>query len=79
MAENINLDALIPREDFEINEGAETPIKSDLQISDLHEDAFFYASLRKPDFQRETLEWDTKRVLGLIRSFINNDLIPGII
>ena len=80
MATRVNLDALIPREDFEvIAEGEDAPLKSSLQISDLEQDQFFYRALRKPDFQRETGEWDAKRVVGLIRSFIEDDLIPAVI
>ncbi len=36
-------------------------------------------ALRKPDFQRETAEWDARRVVGIIRSFIKDELIPAII
>jgi hypothetical protein len=80
MATNVDLDALITREDFEvIGEGDEAPVKGDIQVSDLESNAFFFGALRKPDFQRETLEWDAKRIVGLIRSFINDELIPGVI
>jgi len=48
-------------------------------VRDLETRSFFYPALRKPDFQRETSEWDPKRVFGLIRTFIEGDLIPAII
>jgi hypothetical protein len=80
MATHVNLDALIPREDFAvITDGREAPVKHSIQISELEQDQFFYRALRKPDFQRETGEWDSKRVVGLISSFIEEDLIPAII
>ena len=80
MAAQVNLDALIPRLDFEVvGQGDDAPIKQSIQISDLESSAFFYAAIRKPDFQRETSEWDPKRVVGLVRSFIHGELIPGII
>jgi hypothetical protein len=80
MAAHVNLDALIHREDFATDvSGAEAPIKQSIQISELEKDAFFYGALRKPDFQRETAEWDPARVVGLIRSFIDSELIPSVI
>jgi hypothetical protein len=80
MATHVNLDALIEREDFEvISQGNEAPAKQSIQISDLQEDAFFYGAVRKPDFQRETAEWTPDRVVRLIRTFIEEDLIPGVI
>jgi hypothetical protein len=80
MATHVNLDALIPREDFEVmGEGGESPTAGTLKISDLEKDAFFYGALRKPDFQRETAEGTPSRVVGLIRTFIEGDLIPGVI
>jgi Protein of unknown function DUF262 len=80
MASHVNLDALVPREDFRADTaGPESPMKIAIPISELQSDAFFYGALRKPDFQRETAEWDPKRVVGLIKSFINNELIPSVI
>lgn len=76
----VNLDALIPREDFEvISEGYEIPIKHTMEINELERDAFFFGALRKPDFQRETSEWDPARVVGLIRTFIVGELVPAVI
>ncbi len=81
MPKSVNLDALIPRLDFEVNGlGDDAPPKDHaMKISDLEKTAFFYGALRKPDFQRETEDWDSKRVVGLIRTFIEDGLIPGVI
>ncbi|WP_233671449.1 HNH endonuclease family protein [Luteimonas cellulosilyticus] len=80
MATSVNLDALIPREDFEAaspNDDASRP--PGITIRDLEAGAFFYQALRKPDFQRESSEWDPARVTGLIKTFIQGDLIPAVI
>jgi hypothetical protein len=75
-----NLDALIPREDFEVKDNS-TPISSlpALQIRDLEDNAFMYRTLRKPDFQRETSEWKEEKIHGLVKSFLKGDLIPAVI
>ena len=58
--QTVVLDALIPREDFEIvsdiGNGGNTRNKTTLSIEDLKYDSFFFAALRKPIFQRETDE-----------------------
>jgi len=77
----VNLDALIPREDFEItdqNAGVSTA-SATISYNDLRKDAFFLRSLRKPDFQRETNEWDPKKIAMFIETFLEGDLIPAII
>src|SRR3972149_10031680 len=78
----IILDALIPREDFEIEDDAfhnsGAPISS-ISLRDLEYNSYFYKVLRKPDFQRETNEWDPERVCTLVECFVNGDLIPSII
>jgi len=83
MANKVNLDALLPREDFHI-EGNESPIppgqlKSSMTITDLHKDNWFLLSLRKPDFQRETSDWEASKIYKFIDSFVHGDLIPAII
>lgn len=76
----VNLDALVPREDFEAEENPNPgQKKSTISIEDLKNDAFFYTSVRKPDFQRETNEWDAEKVAEFISSFIGGDLIPAVI
>lgn len=80
MGANVNLDALIPREDFLVETtGADAPEKTTIQISELENNAFFFGAIRKPDFQRETSEWGPERVVGLIRTFVRNELIPAVI
>lgn len=79
---NVRLDALIPREAFEVlgqqnqNIGRNVPM---ISIRDLEQKSFFYPSLRKPDFQRETNEWDAQKISDFIESFLNGDLIPAVI
>ncbi|MDT0358132.1 DUF262 domain-containing protein [Herbaspirillum huttiense F1] len=76
----VNLDAIIPREDFEIDESNNPGKKKEtLSIEDIKSDAFFFSNLRKPDFQRETNEWDKKKIADFIDSFLDGDLIPAII
>lgn len=80
MATHVNLDALIPREDFDVvTETDDAPVPLTISVRHLERRDFFYQALRKPDFQRETAEWDPQRVAGLIRTFINGELIPAVI
>lgn len=81
--QNVVLDALIPREDFEIasdigNRG-NTWNETTLSIEDLKYDSFFFSALRKPIFQRETNEWDPNKICAMIESFADGELIPAII
>lgn len=80
MAEIVNLDALIQREDFEVQDSSgHSQLSQTIQIRDLETDSFFYKVLRKPDFQRETSEWDITKISDFIKSFLDGDLIPAII
>lgn len=81
MAKNTVLDALIPREDFEVKDDTSGTTRNvgTIGVRDLEYDSFFFSALRKPDFQRETNEWDEKRIVSLIESFISGDLIPAVI
>lgn len=75
----VNLDAIIPREDFEVvGSQNSTNLFNSISISNFT-GGFFYPFLRKPDFQRETNEWDSKKIAEFIDSFINGELIPAII
>jgi len=75
----LNLDAIIPREDFEsIGENKTHKTFNELPIVQL-DNILFLPYLRKPDFQRETNEWDAKKIYEFLDSFINGDLIPSII
>lgn len=78
----VTLDALIPREDFEVLEelsGGVSRNKTTLSIEDLEYDSFFFTALRKPEFQRETNEWSEEKVYYFIKSFLNGELVPAII
>ena len=80
--DKVNLDGLIQREDLDIKETKEainTGLKDTVSVSDLNKNEFFLTNLFKPDFQRETSEWDYKKILAFIESFINQELIPSII
>lgn len=81
MSKKIYLDSLILREDFDANEEPHNSYANapSLKITDLEEEAFFHGSIRKPDFQRETNEWSSEKIIGLIKSFLDEDLIPSVI
>lgn len=81
MSQQVNLDALIVREDFEVI-GVYNPeysLNNTLDLNKLRQGEFFYSVLRKPDFQRETNEWDISGVVEMIESFLEGDLIPSVI
>jgi len=78
----VSLDALIPREAFEVQDqqGQNTGRNiTTLSIRDLERTSFFFSAVRKPDFQRETNEWDAQKICDLIESFLEGDLIPAVI
>ncbi|MGW1187513.1 HNH endonuclease family protein [Streptomyces sp. NPDC002559] len=79
----VNLDALIPREDFEAAspEALTQPsgLMANLGVAELGPESFMYNVLRKPDFQRETANWTPDKVAALVQSFLEGDLIPAII
>jgi uncharacterized protein DUF262 len=76
----VNLDALIPREDLEIKELKNLPTQSrEINISFLQKGQLWVESLRKPQFQRSTWEWSPEKVFSLVKSFTDGDLIPAII
>ncbi|MBA3924650.1 MAG: DUF262 domain-containing protein [Nostocaceae cyanobacterium] len=80
--QKVILDALIPREAFEVQDqqGENSGKKTEtLAIRDLENEAFFLSCVRKPDFQRETNEWDAQKIHDLIKSFLDGDLIPAVI
>lgn len=82
MAARVNLDALVRREDFDetvAESRAPGTRKDKLGVNDLVKGEFFFGALRKPDFQRETSEWDAPKILSLIESFVSGDLIPAVI
>ncbi|WP_433221955.1 HNH endonuclease family protein [Microtetraspora malaysiensis] len=79
----VNMDALIPRDDFEA--ASDEPVtqasilSTTMKITDLGPDSLIYNVLRKPDFQRETANWTPEKVAELVRSFLEGDLIPSVI
>jgi hypothetical protein len=79
----VNLDALIPREDFEVAGGevsaAPSTLVNTLNVTELVRDGLTYNVLRKPDFQRETADWGPEKVAQLVQSFLEGDLIPSVI
>lgn len=81
MAAVVNLDALIPREDFEVVADAKQSWRKTetLQIHELEAKRFTYNALRKPDFQRETASWGPEKIHDLVKTFLDGDLIPAVI
>lgn len=76
------LDAFVKRDDFnaEFNDGTRSQtMKTTISISELESDSFFLNALRKPDFQRETNDWDEDKIVDFIDSLVSNELIPSII
>jgi hypothetical protein len=79
----VNMDALIPRDDFEVD--SEDPLMGQsklgqtMRVTDLGEEGLIYHVLRKPDFQRETANWTPEKVSELVKSFLEGDLIPALI
>lgn len=79
---NVNLDAMIPREDLALEPNVKGDAGSITSISLQHLNKSFshlLSSLRKPDFQRETTHWSPEQVVSLIESFMDGDLIPSVI
>lgn len=81
MAAVVNLDALIPREDFLAVEGADAGAQGKPHIyeSDLRRGEVFLSTLRKPDFQRETAAWSPETIADFVEAFIEGELIPAVI
>lgn len=78
-ANGVNLDALIPREDFATPTSPAKGTPSDkISLAQLKDD-FFVFSLRKPDFQRETSNWTADKIVDLIAAFLDGELIPAVI
>ena len=84
MATKVDLDALIQRADFD--ETTQSPAVSNwgaqrtgIQPRELEKTDLFFSLLRKPDFQRETAEWDASKIKDLITCFVAGDVIPAVI
>lgn len=81
-SKKVILDALLPRADFlaEGDSGNFGKHISELTAQTIGKNGgFLLEFLRKPDFQRETNEWDSDQILSLIESFLDGELIPSII
>lgn len=80
VAKRADLDAMIPRADFAIEEQPHAlDLMSDFPISHLAKDAPVRKLLRKPDFQRETNHWSPDQVATFIASFVDSEVIPSLI
>jgi hypothetical protein len=83
VADIVNLDALISREDFiappDDTSGAGESGKQSASATDSTRGESFYQTLRKPDFQRETAAWSPSAVCDFVEEFVSNDLIPSVI
>jgi hypothetical protein len=77
----VNLDALITREDFEAksDQNLSANLSTTQTITELEKGKFFFSVLKKPDFQRETANWTPETAAELIKSFVDEDLVPAII
>jgi Protein of unknown function DUF262 len=75
----VNMDAMIPREDFYVTSAAPNLTSiTRISVNDLAA-GFLVPTLRKPDFQRETKDWSPAKVAELVRTFLDGELIPAII
>jgi hypothetical protein len=81
MANRVNLDAMIPREDVAIEENphATDDHITEFQIAYLEKDSKILKLLRKPNFQRETNHWSPHQIASFIMSFLDNEVIPSLI
>ena len=77
----VNLDAMIKREDFALDDGntASFDQVGTISVRDFGQAGFLAPSLRKPDFQRETNHWAPEQVCSLLECYVNGDLIPSVI
>ena len=76
----VNLDALIPRADLSVGEGLVSGDQGGPKVEQVHlRDPFWAGRLRKPEFQRETVQWSPAKIVDLISSFLDRKLIPAVI
>lgn len=76
----VNLDAMIERCDFAtVKDSLKMTYESINAIALKDFSSLIGATLRKPDFQRETNHWSPEQVVSLLECFVNGDLIPGVI
>ena len=80
MKKTVNLDAMIVREDFHVDSGYVVSNRfKQLKASDLKVDSAMRFMLRKPDFQRETRDWNVTQITNFITSILERHFIPSII
>lgn len=81
MANRVNLDAMVPRGDLDTTQqtSPRSGRRTTVSLKELEPGQWFSRGLRKPDFQRETNEWEPRKIAGFIESVLNSDLIPALI
>ena len=80
MAKRVDLDAMIPRADFDIVDKRVTlDLFRDFPIRNLEVDNPVLRLLRKPDFQRETNHWSPDQIVTFLASFVDGEVIPSLI
>jgi hypothetical protein len=80
MAKRVNLDAMIPREDFGLTDVDQSiDLIKDFPLTNLESESPIRRLLRKPDFQRETYHWTPEQVVTFIASFVDSEVIPSLI
>jgi len=80
MAKRVDLDAMIPREDFAIAEEAYViDLIPAFPITHLESESPIFRLLRKPDFQRETNHWSPDQLVTFVASFVDSEVIPSLI
>ena len=80
MKKTVNLDAMILREDFRVEKGfSSTNRVKQIRANDLKSDAIMRYMIKKPDFQRETRDWNISQITNFITSILERHFIPSII
>lgn len=74
----VNLDALISRQPFPPGD-TYSGQKPTFKLDELHKTKMFYNVLRKPEFQRDTANWNPEMIAEFVRTFLDGGLIPAII
>ena len=76
----VNLDALIVREDFELSGDTESVATKPLfKLEELEKDRLYFKVLRKPDFQRATNNWTPEMIVSLVESYLDGNLVPALL
>jgi hypothetical protein len=76
----VNLDALIIREDFESTGSTESTGNMPLfKVEELALNRMYFTVLRKPYFQRPTNNWTPEMIVALVESYLDGTLVPALI